>query len=120
MTFLGAQFIGGTAFVLELAGVPGLVRDHTFDCIITGEGKIDHQTLRGKLIHGILDLGKQNNIPVIGVCGALEAEREALKEEGLSDVIEVRDKDQPLSYNMEHAAELVEEAIYNYMINREN
>ncbi len=120
MTFLGAQFIGGTAFVLELAGVPGLVRDHTFDCIITGEGKIDDQTLRGKLINGILDLGKQINIPVIGVCGALGAEKDALRKEGLSDVIEVRDKNQPLSYNMEHAADLVENAIYNYMHYREN
>lgn len=115
MTFLGARFIGGTAFVLNLAGVPELIRDQAIDCIITGEGKIDHQTLRGKLIHGILELGKDHDIPVVGICGALDADKEALQEAGLADILEIRDKSQTLAFNMENAAELIETSIYSYL-----
>lgn len=114
MTFLGAEFIGGASFVLELAGVHQLLQNETIDFIITGEGKIDDQTLRGKLIHGILELGKESQIPVIGVCGALDAEKASLVKEGLHDVIEVRDKTKSLEYNMKNAAELVESGIYGY------
>ena len=114
MTFLGAEFIGGANFVLELAGVNRLLQNETIDYIITGEGKIDDQTLRGKLIYGILELGKEAGIPVLGVCGALDTEKAALVKEGLKDVIEVRDKTRSLEYNMENAAELIEKEIQNY------
>ena len=114
MTFLGAKFIGGASFVLELAGVNQLLQNESIDYIITGEGKIDDQTLRGKLIHGILELGKKSNISVLGVCGALDADKASLVKEGLHDVIEVRDKTKSLEYNMNNAAVLVEDAINTY------
>lgn len=115
-TFLGAQFIGGTDFILRIAGVQELLRDQPVDYIITGEGKIDDQTLSGKLIHGILELGKAQKIPVIAVCGALDVDMDSLTREGLSAVVEVRDRLQSLEYNMENAASLVEQAVYNYFM----
>ncbi len=115
MSFLGAEFIGGAKFVLELAGVPDLLHQESVDYIITGEGKIDEQTLRGKLIHGILELGKAVGVPVIGICGALDTSKESLQELGLTDVIEVRDPDRSLDYNMKQAAHLVEKSIYEFI-----
>ncbi len=114
MTFLGAEFIGGTKFVLELAGVSQMIAKDHIDYIITGEGKIDGQTLSGKLIHGILELGRAHNIPVIAICGALEADEESLKQAGLSAVLEVRDPSKSLAFNMEHAATLVESSSYEF------
>ena len=115
MTFLGAEFIPGTAFVLELAGVPEVLREQSIDLIITGEGKIDDQTSRGKLISGIIALGNEFKVPVIAVCGALDADPKLLQKQGLQEVLEVRDQNRSLQYNMEHAAELVEAKIYDYL-----
>ncbi|MCW5517291.1 glycerate kinase [Muriicola sp. Z0-33] len=113
-TFAGANFISGIDFIMELAGVESLLSTESIDCIITGEGRIDDQTLQGKLINGVLNLGKNHNIPVIAICGALATNMGELQEQGLAAVIEVRDTDQTLEYNMANAYNLVKKAIANY------
>ena len=114
MTFLGAEFIGGTNFIFRIAGIHDLLKNNPIDYIITGEGKIDDQTLSGKLIHGILTISQSYKIPVIAVCGALDTDEDELKKEGLSAVVEVRDPNQTLEYNMAEAAGLIENAISAY------
>ena len=116
MSFLGAQFVGGTEFVLGVAGVNRVLTEHKVDYIITGEGKIDDQTLSGKLIHGIMELGRTHKIPVIAVCGILDTHKDTLLQQGLNAVIEVSDRSQSLSYNMENAAALVEQAVHHFFI----
>ena len=111
MTFLGAGFISGTAFVLQMASIPELLQRENIDYIITGEGRIDDQTLSGKLIQGILELGKAHQIPVVAICGSLATSESVLKAQGLRAVIEAGDSSKPLAYNMENASVLVEQAI---------
>ena len=113
-SFLGAQFIGGTHFILNLAEIPDLLTRHKIDYILTGEGKIDAQTLSGKWINGITELGRHHGIPVIAVCGLSEVSPDISKKFGLDQLLEAGDQSKPLSYNMENAAELVEQAIMNY------
>ena len=112
--FLNAKFISGTTFLLDLAKIPALIQTKPFDYILTGEGKIDSQTLSGKWINGVMELGQRFQIPIVAVCGSLEVSPEELKKAGIHDVIEVGDKDKALEYNMTHAAELVEKSIYKY------
>ena len=118
--FLNAQFISGTKFLLDLANIPELIHSTKFDFIITGEGKIDSQTLSGKWINGVMELGRSSQIPVIAVCGILAVAAEDLKKAGLYDVIEVGDKEKSLEYNMTHAATLVEETVSLYFQKKEN
>jgi glycerate kinase len=116
--FFGAAFLGGTQFVLQMVGIPELLRKHKIDFMLTGEGKIDRQTLSGKLISGVLELGLQNQIPVIALCGKLEVGAEELKAAGITDVIEVSERDRSLQYNMTHAKRLLHDAAYHYFKNR--
>ena len=116
--FLNAEFISGTTFLLDLAKIPELMRTRKFNYIITGEGKIDSQTLSGKWINGVMELGRAFQIPVVAVCGKLEVAPEQLKQAGLHEIIEVGDKEKPLEYNMTHAAELVENAVYHFFQNK--
>ena len=106
-TFLGAKYFSGINFVLELSGVNELLSKERFDYLITGEGKIDEQTLNGKLIQGVVALGVRENIPVIAVCGKLAIEKEKLKIQGFFDVFEIQDSANDLGYNMKHAAGLL-------------
>ena len=106
-TFLGANYFSGIDFVLELSGVNDLLSKERFDYLITGEGKIDEQTLNGKLIKGVVALGVRENIPVIAVCGKLSIEKEQLKKHGVFDVFEIQDSTKDLTYNMKHAAGLL-------------
>ncbi|MCX2720068.1 glycerate kinase [Lentiprolixibacter aurantiacus] len=116
--FLNAEFITGTAFILDLAKIPRLLRTRKFDYILTGEGKIDSQTLSGKWINGVMELGRAFEIPVVAICGRLEVSPEELKKAGLTAVIEAGNRNKPLEYNMSRAAELVESAVYKYFKGR--
>nr|WP_273567211.1 glycerate kinase [Maribacter sp. Hal144] len=109
--FLGADYISGIDFILKISKVDGMMETQNFDYIITGEGKFDEQTLNGKLIKGVTDFGKTQGIPVIAVCGKLDLDEKNLEKIGLEAIVEVREADKSLKYNMEHAPELVEKAI---------
>lgn len=108
--FFKAEFISGVEFVLDLAQVDTLVNSIGIDYVITGEGKIDDQTLNGKLIKGVIDMGARFNIPVIGVCGRLDLKQRNLRELGLDHIIESGNPEKSLQYNMDHGAMLLEKA----------
>ena len=113
-TFCAATFISGVEFVLQLSGVYTLLEHEDFDFIITGEGRIDNQTLQGKLISGVVALGERFAIPVIGVCGKSELSAKEEKEFPVDTILEISRKDKPLTFNMEHAGVLLEEAVTHF------
>ncbi|MDE1908849.1 MAG: glycerate kinase [Pseudomonas sp.] len=67
--FLGAQFRAGVEVVAELVGLEQAVRGA--DLVITGEGRFDAQTLRGKTPFGVARIARQHNVPVIVIAGTL-------------------------------------------------
>jgi len=112
--FLNAKFISGITFILGLTHVHELLRDQNFDYVFTGEGKFDGQTLHGKLIKGVVDLGKQFKVPVVVVCGQSEVTASESEAMGIATVLEVKDSTKPLQYNMDHAAELTENTVFSF------
>jgi len=70
IAFLGAQLISGTQNFIEITKLKKLIKD--CDLVITGEGKLDMQTIHGKVISGVCKISKQFNKPIIAVCGIAE------------------------------------------------
>ncbi len=113
--FFQARFEKGVDFIFELIGARDLFEGEKPDLLITGEGAIDAQTLQGKLIDGVLRLGKRFGVPVLAICGKLDLQEKDALAHGLVDVLEIRDKDKPTSYSMENAASLTEKKIAEYL-----
>lgn len=113
-SFFNAEFLHGIDFILELSGITSILASDKFDYIITGEGKIDEQTLHGKLVQGVLALGQRHDIPVIAICGVLDIDLVRVQKIGIQDVIEIQDSNKPLSYNMKHAYELLTTAVEGF------
>lgn len=67
--FLGARFRPGVEVVAELVGLEQAVRGA--DLVITGEGRFDAQTLRGKTPFGVARIARQQGVPVIVIAGTL-------------------------------------------------
>ncbi|WP_367597533.1 glycerate kinase [Pseudomonas fulva] len=67
--FMGAQFRAGVDVVAELAGLQAHVRDA--DLVVTGEGRFDAQTLRGKTPMGVARVAKRHGVPVVVLAGML-------------------------------------------------
>ena len=59
------------------------------DLVLTGEGRIDNQTLQGKLIAGITRLAQEQSIPVVALCGSLKLLPEELTELGLTSAFSI-------------------------------
>ena len=74
VALLGAKLISGIKNLIETTKLESLVKN--CDLIITGEGKIDFQTEKGKVVSGVCNLAKKYKKPIIAVCGD--------KEEGVS------------------------------------
>ena len=49
------------------------------DLIITGEGRIDYQTVMGKAPSGVLRMAQKHNIPVVAIGGAVAPCKELSK-----------------------------------------
>ena len=70
MVFLGARVRPGVEVVADAFGLPARVA--SADLVITGEGKLDAQSLRGKTPAGVVRLGREHSTPVAIVCGEEE------------------------------------------------
>lgn len=70
--FLNAELRKGADMVLDVIGFDEIIRDA--DLVITGEGKIDSQTLNGKLPSAVAQRASARNIPVMAICGRTEVE----------------------------------------------
>ena len=80
--FLNAELISGIDLIKDLIGFDDKIRNA--DWIITGEGKLDSQTLSGKTIQGVLSTSKKYNIPVAAFCGSITLSPKELEKVGIS------------------------------------
>ncbi|MGE7989499.1 glycerate kinase [Pseudomonas sp. NPDC089554] len=79
--FMGARFRPGVEVVAELAGLDALVQGA--DLVITGEGRFDAQTLRGKTPLGVARVAKRHGVPVLVLAGTLGEGYEQLYTHGI-------------------------------------
>ncbi len=70
--FLNADLKKGADMVLDAVSFDQFIEGA--DLVITGEGKIDGQTLAGKLPYAVARRASSRNIPVIAICGRAEVE----------------------------------------------
>lgn len=82
--YLNAELVSGSQWLLEVIGFDELLDG--VDLVITGEGRMDGQTLFEKAPLEVAKRAKQRSIPVIGVAGALGEGYEALLDKGFTAI----------------------------------
>lgn len=85
--FCGAQLRRGIEIVTDALHLDACVADA--DLVITGEGRIDSQTIHGKVPVGVANVAKRYNKPVIAIAGSLTADVGVVHEHGLDAVFSV-------------------------------
>lgn len=81
------------------------------DLVITGEGRLDHQSLEGKGPFGVVAMARERGIPTAAFCGSL-ADR-AL-ESAFGPISEIRDPALSLAENMARGSERLRAAARNF------
>lgn len=67
--YLNAEMKSGIQTVIDVIGLEKHIK--TADLVITGEGRLDGQSVMGKVPVGIAELAKKHGKPVIAICGCL-------------------------------------------------
>ena len=85
--FCGAQLRRGIEIVTDALHLADCVADA--DLVVTGEGRIDSQTIHGKVPVGVANVAKRYNKPVIGIAGSLTPDVGVVHEHGIDAVFSV-------------------------------
>jgi glycerate kinase len=108
MAFVGAKLRPGVELVAREVGLERLLHGAAF--CMTGEGKIDLQTLHGKTVDGVAKIARKQGVPVLAFGGVVEAEAaERLKQMGV-ETIAIAPAGMSAEESMRSAATLLEKA----------
>ena len=99
---LGAELVPGAAFVLDAVGFDARMR--AARCVITGEGKLDEQSLVGKLISEIATRARQGGVPCYAVVGTRRLDAMGARVLDLDRVLEATNLDELRAAGRELAA----------------
>jgi len=105
VAFLGAKLKSGIEIVLEAVRFSELLSGASL--VITGEGRIDFQTLGGKTISGVLKAAREAGVPVVAIGGGVEPEGYELLNHGAIAVMPIVNKPMNLDEAQSNAAELL-------------
>lgn len=100
--FLAARFRPGVEVVAELSGLAEAMQGA--DLVITGEGRLDAQSLHGKTPMGVARIAKAAEVPVVAIAGSLGDGYHKLYEVGIDAAFSLVPGPMPLEQAMGEAA----------------
>ncbi len=108
MAFCDARLVSGIELVLDVIGIDAALEDA--DLVITGEGRIDGQSKRGKVPVGVAARARKFDVPAVVLAGDIGPGVEKLYELGLDSILSTTCRAMSLSEAMAHSLELTEDA----------
>ena len=81
VAFLDARLVPGVETVMDVIGLDAELADA--DWVITGEGRFDEQSLRGKVVSGIITLAGKHAVKVAVIAGSVQVPESAWRREGI-------------------------------------
>jgi glycerate kinase len=103
---LRAELVSGFELLAELSHLEEQIA--ASDLIITAEGRIDGQSLEGKLPVGVAKLAKKHYKPVVVLAGSIGEHLDPLYSLGIDAIFSIQSKPCTLEESMNSAAELIE------------
>jgi glycerate kinase len=107
MAFLAARLEPGITLLLDLVGFDDIVNGA--DLVITGEGSLDQQTLRGKVPVGVAAAAARRDVPVVAVAGRCRLDDEELTAAGIRRAYALSSLEADVAVSMRDAARLLEQ-----------
>jgi glycerate 2-kinase len=93
VAFFNSRLQMGIETILDLVGFDRLIKDA--DLIFTGEGKIDSQSLQGKVPIGVARRAKQAGVDVVAVVGTIGNDIDAAYDLGISAIFSINPEPVP-------------------------
>ncbi len=113
VAFFGSRLQMGIETVLDTVEFDKAIADA--DIIFTGEGKIDSQSLRGKVVIGVARRAAKQDKPVIAIVGGADYDVDAAYGEGVTAIFPINRLPQDFSVLKEHSEENLGFAVENVL-----
>lgn len=104
---LGASLDPGFTVLGTLTGLEDVVS--AADVVVTGEGRLDDQTMHGKTPLGVAALCRSHAVPVVAVCGRLDLEAHRVAEAGFVAAAALTEVEPDLEKSIANAGPLLED-----------
>ena len=110
MSFCNARLVSGFDLVAQVTGLESRMTDASL--VVTGEGRVDGQTLFGKGPAGVAEMARRRGLPVIAVAGSVE--NSPAVRARFDEAYAVKPEAMPLAEAMTRGAELIEETVVRH------
>lgn len=111
LAFLDAKLQAGIDVVLDETRFQERVKDAQL--VITGEGKMDKQTIYGKTPIGVAKVAKTYGIPVIALCGSLGDQYQEVYHHGIDTVFSITEYPCDLKATLENGPQYTQRTATN-------
>lgn len=108
----GAELVPGFPLIARMTGLEEKIAG--CDLVLTGEGRMDGQSLRGKAPVGLARMAKRHGVPVVAFAGAVGEDAERLQAEGIAAVLPIVDGPIPEEEAVKRGGELLERAVNRF------
>jgi glycerate kinase len=105
VAFLDASIVSGIETVMARSGLAEELQ--SADWVITGEGSFDSQSLRGKVVSGVLRLARQSNTRVAVIAGQVRLPQDQWRQSGIAAAIATKPDDMPLEHALKNSRTLL-------------
>ena len=103
---LGASLDPGFKVLGTLTGLEDVVS--AADLVVTGEGRLDDQTMHGKTPLGVAALCRSHGVPVVAVCGRLDLEADRVADAGFAAAAALTEVEPDIERSIANAGPLLE------------
>lgn len=117
MSYLNGKLVHGIDAVMRLTHLEEAIQN--CDLVITGEGKMDKQTLMGKTPFGVLQLAKKYHKPVVAFAGKVEDQKQLLAA-GFDEIRCINHENVPLKDMLKNGKENLTQEAIKYFTEHQN
>ena len=110
---LGFRLQMGIDALLDAVYFDDLLRET--DLVFTGEGRIDSQSLRGKVVVGVARRARAQGVPVIALVGEIGEGAEAAYAEGVSGIFSINPRAEAFATARHRSADNLRQTVDNLL-----
>ena len=105
VAFMNASIVSGIETVMARSRLAEELE--SADWVITGEGSFDSQSLRGKVVSGVLKLARQSDARVAVIAGQVRLPQDLWRQSGIAAAIATKPDDMPLDCALKNSRALL-------------
>jgi glycerate kinase len=109
LAFLDAELLRGIDLIMDTLQLEAHIKNA--DLVITGEGKIDRQTLYGKTITGVAKVAQKHGVPVIAITGKIGNDIDDIYKLGVTSIFSIVNQPMTIQESMEKTDYLIQSCV---------